>query len=266
MELAVQDNLVPGATPAEKLANVAACGVEAIEPWFSFIEQAGVEFAPALRDSPVKMRSVCDDPRRYLGIRDATHAERLAEALRALDSYAALGAETVISIGVFGPAQEGHQWNAEADTYVEVLQRLGEHAAQAGMNLVIECLNRYETHFINTLAQGGAIARRVDLPNVKIMADFFHMNLEEADMVGSMRAAGDLLAHVHLADSNRFVPGRGHTDFAPGLDYLKESGYDGVLAMECCLGPRWQLLGHHGADFVAEISSAATLIRGLLAG
>jgi sugar phosphate isomerase/epimerase len=265
VELAVQDNLVPGETPAEKLANVAACGIEAIEPWFSFIEAAGDEFAAALRDSPVRMRSVCDDPRRNLGIRDDTHTERFGAALHALDRYADLGAETVISIGVFGPADESHPWDAEADTYVEVLQRLGEHVASAGITMVIECLNRYETHFINTLAEGATIARRVDLPNVKIMADFFHMNLEESDMVASMREVGDLLAHVHLADSNRFVPGRGHTDFAPCLRYLKEFDYAGVLAMECCLGPSWQLLGHHGADFVEELSSAAAYIRSLLA-
>lgn len=266
MELAVQDNLVPGETPAEKLANVAACGITAIEPWFSYVESAGSEFAVALRDSPVRVRSVCDDPRRYLGIYDDTHAERLGEARRALDTYAELGAETVISIGVFGPAQAGHSWEAEADVYVDVLQQLGEHIAPAGITLVIECLNRYETHFINTLAQGTGIAKRVDRPNVKVLADFFHMNLEEADISASLQEAGEYVAHVHLADSNRFVPGRGHLDFGPGLRYLRESGYDGVLAMECCLGPRWRLLGHHGADFVAEISSAAAFIRGMTTG
>jgi sugar phosphate isomerase/epimerase len=65
------------------------------------------------------------------------------------------------------------------------------------------------------------------------MADFFHMGIEEADIAASIRAAGNHIRYVHVADSNRLQPGRGHLDFKPGFRALKDIGYDGYLAIEC---------------------------------
>jgi sugar phosphate isomerase/epimerase len=65
------------------------------------------------------------------------------------------------------------------------------------------------------------------------MADFFHMGIEEADIAASIRATGQHIVYVHVADSNRLQPGRGHLDFRPGFRALKEIGYDGPLAIEC---------------------------------
>ncbi len=196
-------------------------------------------------------------PALNLAIYDKTRTERLAEARRALDSHAELGGETVISIGIFGPAREEHTGNAEVNVYIDVLGQLGEHVAPAGITLSIECLNRYGTHLTNTLAQGTRIAKRVGLHTVKIMADFFHMNLEEADIVASPGDADNYGAHVHLADSNRFVPGCGHLDCRPGLMCLHESSDDGVLARECCLAQHWRLLGYQEGDPLTELRSAA---------
>ena len=65
------------------------------------------------------------------------------------------------------------------------------------------------------------------------MADFFHMGIEEVDLAASIRAGGELVAYVHVADSNRLQPGKGHLDFTPGFAALKEVGYDGYLGIEC---------------------------------
>jgi len=80
------------------------------------------------------------------------------------------------------------------------------------------------------------------------MADFFHMNIEEADIAASIRAAGQHIVHVHVADSNRLQPGKGHLDFRPGFAALKESGYDGYLGIECRIsGPYNEALAESAA-------------------
>ncbi len=65
------------------------------------------------------------------------------------------------------------------------------------------------------------------------MAGFFHMNIEEADIPASIQQAGARIVYVHVADSNRLQPGRGHLDFQPDFRALKEIGYDGCLGIEC---------------------------------
>ena len=74
--------------------------------------------------------------------------------------------------------------------------------------------------------------RETGLANGGIMADTFHMNIEERSILGSILAHGDLLNHVHLSDSNRLAPGLGHIDFAQVLLTLREAGYGGGLAFE----------------------------------
>ena len=82
------------------------------------------------------------------------------------------------------------------------------------------------------MEQGAAIAAEVG-PEIGVMADFFHMGIEEVDIAASIRANRQHLVYVHVADSNRLQPGRGHLDFRPGFRALKEIGYDGPLAIEC---------------------------------
>jgi sugar phosphate isomerase/epimerase len=73
----------------------------------------------------------------------------------------------------------------------------------------------------------------VGSPGIKIMADFFQMNIEEVDMGQAIERAADYIACVHLADRNRYQPGAGHLDFVPGLSALRRIGYDGFMILEC---------------------------------
>ena len=99
--------------------------------------------------------------------------------------------------------------------------------------ILLEPLNRYEAHLLNRLEQAVEIAKRVNSPSVKIMADFFHMNIEEADIAASIESAGLWTQHVHLADNTRKQPGTGSTDFKSGFAALKKIGYDKYMALEC---------------------------------
>ena len=121
----------------------------------------------------------------------------------------------------------------EATFYLaDALTGLGNHAATFGVPLLYEPLNRYETNFANTLADGSRILRTLQCDNVKLLADLFHMSMEEADLPAALRTAAGDVGHVHFADSNRRAVGDGHTDMAPIIRVLREIGYEGYLSAE----------------------------------
>ncbi|HEX5790885.1 MAG TPA: sugar phosphate isomerase/epimerase family protein, partial [Luteolibacter sp.] len=114
----------------------------------------------------------------------------------------------------------------------EALRVTGEAAAAHGVPFLYEPLNRYETPLINRLADAVAFLRSHDLRNILLLADLFHMNLEEADLAAAVLEAGPRIGHIHYADSNRRAMGFGHTDPGPILDALRKSGYSGYLSAE----------------------------------
>jgi len=240
LKLACQEGLVPGASLAEKLDNLAAYGYEGIEFWGDGLWERRDEIVRATENHPVKPSTICAG---YGGCPlDADKRERdraLREAKDLLSLAADLGAVGLIFVPIFGPPRIpdlsplASAVQLERDLLVKLVDELGEHAAEVGAVLLLEPLNRYETHLLRTLADAVEIAERVSNPQVKIMADFFHMNIEEADIPASIEAAGEWIAHVHLADSTRLLPGYGHTDFRAGFAALRRIGFDGYMALEC---------------------------------
>jgi sugar phosphate isomerase/epimerase len=112
----------------------------------------------------------------------------------------------------------------------EGLERLDAQAKAIGGNILYEPLNRYETDQCNTLAQGTELI--CGLSSTKLLADWFHMNIEEADMVESILKAGTAIGHVHFADTNRLAVGSGHLSVQPLIDALGQIGYRGFLSAE----------------------------------
>jgi sugar phosphate isomerase/epimerase len=112
------------------------------------------------------------------------------------------------------------------------MEALGEHAGQHGQVLLYEPLNRYETNLFNTLEGAGAWLRGLKTANVRLLADLFHMNIEETSIPDAILAAGELLGHVHLADSNRHAAGFGHTDIPSAFRALKAISYSGYVSAE----------------------------------
>ncbi len=115
---------------------------------------------------------------------------------------------------------------------VESTRFLAEFAASRGVGLTVEPINRYETNFLNTIDETLTFVDQIDVPNLGLLADTFHMNIEETSMVESLQHAGTRLDHVHLVDSNRWAPGKGHMDFAPIIGVLAEMGYSNWLSAE----------------------------------
>jgi 5-keto-L-gluconate epimerase len=98
--------------------------------------------------------------------------------------------------------------------------------------VALEPINRYETTLINSVGQGLELVEAVGAANMGLLADTFHMNIEEPSIEGSIRQAGDRIFHFHVADSNRWHPGAGHLDFASILDTLYATGYAGFVCGE----------------------------------
>ncbi len=118
------------------------------------------------------------------------------------------------------------------DLLRSALDELGSHAASLGVQLIYEPLNRYETNLIKTVADGVAFLKTLSTTNVKLLADLFHMNIEEANIAEAIRIGKGAIGHVHFVDSNRQATGMGHTDFAPIVAALVETGYHGYLSAE----------------------------------
>lgn len=115
---------------------------------------------------------------------------------------------------------------------VESIRKGGEYANSIGVKLCIEAWNRYETYFVNRIEQCLKLMKAVDLPNVGVMGDTFHMNIDESSIPDALRLAGKDLIHVHIADSNRAAPGKGHTDFLAILKALQDIEYTSYLTFE----------------------------------
>jgi sugar phosphate isomerase/epimerase len=112
---------------------------------------------------------------------------------------------------------------------LEVLQKT---ARDQGVMLIYEPLNRYETNLLNTLKAGIEFLKKNDLNNVRLLADLFHMNIEEDSLPQIILESENYIGHVHFADSNRKPMGFGHTDMPPIAAALKEINYSGYVSAE----------------------------------
>lgn len=107
-----------------------------------------------------------------------------------------------------------------------------KYAEGTGVILAFEPINRYEVDYIHTIDEAIDFVAQVDSPAMGILADTYHMNIEEASMEDAFKRAGKLLSHIHLVDNNRLAPGFGHMDFPGLLGALQEAGYEGYLSLE----------------------------------
>ncbi len=120
------------------------------------------------------------------------------------------------------------RWRNSAKT----LQVVAAYAKEKGIQLNLEVINRFESDFMNTLAQGKQFLELVNCDNVKLLVDTFHMNIEESNMLDAIRENIEVIGCIHICENHRGVPGTGHIDFAGLVKLLKELNYQGNLDME----------------------------------
>jgi len=127
-------------------------------------------------------------------------------------------------------------------------------SAQAhGVTLLLEPLNRYEADYLNTIEETIDTIEEIGAPNLKVLADTFHMNIEEVDMAAALRRAGPRLGHVHLVDSNRRAPGYGHLDMRSILQALSGMHYAGYLSFEVLPLPESRQAARDGICFTRDL-------------
>lgn len=158
-----------------------------------------------------------------------------ADHLRwAIDNTAALGGTLLAgpihqALGHFtGNGRTKEEW----ERGVEVMRACAGHAADAGIALSIEPLNRFECYFLNTVADSAAFVQQVGKPNVGLLYDTFHANIEEKHPVGALRQHLRWVNHVHISANDRGTPGKDHVPWAETFSVLKENGYDSWLTIE----------------------------------
>jgi sugar phosphate isomerase/epimerase len=115
---------------------------------------------------------------------------------------------------------------------VKNIREAAYYAQKHDIKFAIEAINRYETYFANTLEKAYSLVNDIGHPAVGIMADLFHMSIEESSFTQSLLMIQDKLLHVHIADNTREPAGLGHIDFKEILRVLKKIGYNGSLTME----------------------------------
>jgi sugar phosphate isomerase/epimerase len=151
---------------------------------------------------------------------------------RQLELGAALEARVIIGL-IRGSADDKKSIPAALDILSDSLSGLGAFSREIkAPGLLLEPINRYETRLLNSVEEVVSFLGHIDDPDVNILADTFHMNVEDRDMAASIKLAGGRLGHVHFADSNRRAPGQGHVEFAPVFEALEAIGYSGYLSAE----------------------------------
>lgn len=152
-----------------------------------------------------------------------------------IDFAAPFGAAVIV--GSLQGRWEGEVSRSQALDYLGAgLARLADIGAARNVTVLYEHLNRYETNLFNRIEDVLPFIRPFG-SRIQILADLFHMNIEEASIPDAIRLAGEHIGHVHFADSNRRPAGLGHTDFAPIFAALRHIGYNGYISAEALAYP-----------------------------
>lgn len=253
IRLAAQEATCEGETLLEKFRFAQSVGFDGIElsgrgdGIFVGRESELVE----AREQGVVMSSAVAHVDHFMGDFDPEKRRGAIDEMKAmLSTLAAAGAAGFVAPHAFGlfsrhlpPFTPPRSDDESRRLLLEALSEVADHAAANGVEVFLEPLNRFEDFVVNTLADACWYVDEVGSPGLSVVADTWHMSIEEADIGAAIRAAGDRIHHVQLGDSNRLEPGAGHYNWPETLHALDDIEYEGWLAMECRLsGPAREVL------------------------
>lgn len=229
------DRLHDGLEPV--VDRIKAIGYDGVEiPIFELNEPLHREWgrrldAAGLARTAVTVRGAGDNP---ISPSAGVRAAAVDAMRRTIDCCRAAGVRilcgpTHSAIGEFtgkGPTADEFKWG------VDTMRQVAEHAAQAGVTIATEYLNRFENYFLTSVDQTVTFVKAVDHPNVRMMYDTFHANIEEKDVSQAIRAAAPWTVLVHVSENDRSIPGTGHVHWEETFDALHAAGYDGWMVVE----------------------------------
>jgi 5-keto-L-gluconate epimerase len=229
---------VAAADVFEMVPSLARLGFDGVEIQIRDPAEVDIErLAAAVRQSAVTVPAVGTGQAYVDDGLCLTHAEAPVRA-RAVERLLAqvpvarrLGALLIVGL-IHGPVPAGTTRRAAEEHLIDGLGAAARAARAAGVRVVVEPVNRYESNWLNTVEEVLDLVNRLGEENVGLLPDTFHMNIEERDVCAALRLAGPRAWHVHIADSNRRAPGWGHLDFAPVVETLRDIEYGGFFSAE----------------------------------
>ncbi|MBV7337228.1 sugar phosphate isomerase/epimerase [Chloroflexi bacterium TSY] len=265
MKISCFSNLANGKTLTDKATFLADAGYDAFELVTTPDELAASlpEIKAIIASGRIAVSAICALHRGWLidPNPDARQAAR-HDISRLLELAGEIGNCGVFVIPILGythaypgAPSTGRSRDDDRSLLTEQLAMLAQRAEQLKTMLWLEVINRYESPIANTLAEGATIIENVGSPACKLNADFFHMNIEEADLPAALRQVGSLVGHVHAADSTRTYPGFGHLDYSALIRALTACDYHGYLTVD---------VGDAELDAGRVLPHVATYLRGLV--
>ncbi|MET3807047.1 D-psicose/D-tagatose/L-ribulose 3-epimerase [Nakamurella sp. UYEF19] len=153
--------------------------------------------------------------------------------MRAVDVVGELGGTQLCGVIYSAMKKYMDPLTAEGlENSIGTIGRVADHAAELGLSLALEVVNRYETNILNTGRQALAYVEKVGRPNVAVHLDSYHMNIEESDMYSPVLDCGAQLGYVHIGESHRGYLGTGNVDFDSYFKALGRIGYQGPIVFE----------------------------------
>ncbi len=227
----------PSAEHAELMAKLRGIGYELVElPIFAPANFPVADVRKILTDNGLDATATGALPGDATLISDDENAARRGEEYMkgAIDVCAEIGAAILAGplyhpVGSFSGVAPTTD---EKQRYIERLRPLADHAQSVGVKLAVEPLNRFETHFLNTLADGAALVREINHPAVGILSDTFHQHIEERNSAAALLAAADTVIHVHASENHRGTPGKGQVAWSEWAKTLHAMGYDKRVVIE----------------------------------
>jgi sugar phosphate isomerase/epimerase len=250
-------------TLAEKLGKAARMGADGVE--LISTQPASLDVSDLLQQlgrNGLQVAAIASGGMAFAAKLTLLHADPLIAALASqrLDELISLAASLhapVVTVGSFRGRAVGDKERSLSEL-ANILRRAGERAADAGVRIALEPLNRFEGDLLNNVAQGLAFLKELNHPAVGLLVDTFHVNIEETSWTEPFRQAmtAGKLFHVHLGDNNRLPPGKGLIDFAAILASLRESGYTGWLSAELLCTPDPDTAGQQTIDSMSRLMKA----------
>ncbi len=219
------------------LPKVKSWGFDGVEvPLFRAAEFAAADIRKGLEENGLEC-TVCSVllPGFSLISDDASVRKKTVTHMQELIKAASEAGAKVIAGPLYSPVGYLPGRRRTADEWkwaVEGHQAVGETLTRHGVTMAIEPLNRFETFFLNTASDAAKLCAEINHPNVGVLFDTFHANIEEKDIGAGYRTVGRHLKHVHTCENDRGIPGSGHVEWPSVFAALRDVKYDGWLTIE----------------------------------
>jgi D-psicose/D-tagatose/L-ribulose 3-epimerase len=222
----------------------------------------GVEIQGDMTQDPISLRKILQDHKlKALSVTPidadissndtAKRSEAVQYFLDMLYWAKALGSERICLHGKVGKTQVSDDYQLDWDRLVDSAKKIMEKAEQLDIEVVVEVLNRYESYQVTTAKEAVKLVETVSSPNLFLLLDAYHMNIEEQNPVQALRATADKLRVYHIADSNRQAIGDGHANLQEQVNTLCEIGYQGPIVMEMTASDS----NHEEQDYLDSVTS-----------